>query len=224
MVPPIWQTEFGDGPLVACAIHDGHAVRPEVADSARARRDAAALRRRSLHRPLDGHCTDANHRSAVAVRGRSQPAARNGRVSAAGRLPGAWNVWKSPPPPEIWSRDRSPSMTIFTPICDLLLERLRKPHGGWWSSICTATTIVAAASAARPTIRQQNPEINVGTGSMDRARWASDRRPLPGRAAGVRLLGPATGRPRERKILRRRIAQVDSPQVSANRCVRWRSR
>src|SRR6185369_9772081 len=32
---PIWQTEFGDGPLVACAIHDGHDVRPEVADCLR---------------------------------------------------------------------------------------------------------------------------------------------------------------------------------------------
>src|SRR5262245_19024990 len=32
---PIWQTEFGDGALVACAIHDGHAVRPDVADCLR---------------------------------------------------------------------------------------------------------------------------------------------------------------------------------------------
>ena len=29
---PIWQTAFGDGPTVACAIHDGHDVRPDVAD------------------------------------------------------------------------------------------------------------------------------------------------------------------------------------------------
>ena len=26
----LWHTEFGDGPLVACAIHDGHEVRPEL--------------------------------------------------------------------------------------------------------------------------------------------------------------------------------------------------
>ena len=32
MQSPIWQTEIGEGPLVACAIHDGHAVRPEVAE------------------------------------------------------------------------------------------------------------------------------------------------------------------------------------------------
>src|SRR4051812_16232317 len=29
---PIWRTEFGEGALVACAIHDGHHVRPEVAE------------------------------------------------------------------------------------------------------------------------------------------------------------------------------------------------
>ena len=32
---PIWQTEFGDGALVACAIHDGHDVRAEVSDCLR---------------------------------------------------------------------------------------------------------------------------------------------------------------------------------------------
>ena len=29
---PIWELQFGDGPLVATAIHDGSAVRAEVAD------------------------------------------------------------------------------------------------------------------------------------------------------------------------------------------------
>src|SRR4051794_38709707 len=28
---PIWQMEFGDSPLVACAVHDGHCIRPDVA-------------------------------------------------------------------------------------------------------------------------------------------------------------------------------------------------
>src|SRR5262245_52168237 len=32
---PNWRTETGDGPLVACAIHDGHAVRPEVTECLR---------------------------------------------------------------------------------------------------------------------------------------------------------------------------------------------
>ena len=32
---PNWQTAFGNSPLVACAIHDGHEVRPEVADCLR---------------------------------------------------------------------------------------------------------------------------------------------------------------------------------------------
>ena len=86
---PIWQTEIGDGPLVACAIHDGHDVRPDVAECLRL--DDA--QRRYEEDPYTGAWTSiaphAHRRAALAVRSRFQPAARQSRLHHAGRCLGA---------------------------------------------------------------------------------------------------------------------------------------
>ena len=96
MATPVWQTEFGDGPLVACAIHDGHATRPEVTLLLRLDSYGPPLRRGPLHRRLDDDRPDADRRATFALRSRPQSAARESRLPDARRRLGTRRVEVAP--------------------------------------------------------------------------------------------------------------------------------
>src|SRR5205807_820538 len=100
METPIWQAEFGDGPLVACAVHDGHDVRPEV---------AACLRLGDAHRryeedPFTAEWTSIATTRIVARRSRFEVDFNRPREKAIYITPDdAWglDVWRCTPPPEM---------------------------------------------------------------------------------------------------------------------------
>src|SRR5262245_41777682 len=93
----LWQTEIGDGPLMACAIHDGHEVRPEV---------AACLRLSDRERlyeedPYTGDWTSIAPTRIVAQRSRFELDLNRPRDKAVYITPAdAWGleVWKCTPP------------------------------------------------------------------------------------------------------------------------------
>src|SRR5947207_14818870 len=98
--PPIWRVEFGDGPLVACAVHDGHDVRAEVAACLRLN-DA---QRRYEEDPFTANWTSIAPTRIVARRSRFEVDFNRPREKAIYMTPeDAWglDVWRCSPAPEL---------------------------------------------------------------------------------------------------------------------------
>jgi N-formylglutamate deformylase len=168
MGPSIWQTEFGDGPLVACAVHDGHDVRPDVA--ACLRLDDA--QRRYEEDPYTGAWTSIAPTRIVVCRSRFELDLNRPREKAVYLVPGdAWGL-------EVWSRPLGDSVLArsqqmyddFYAHLRLLLERLvaRLGHVVVFD-LHSYNHIREGGATADPA---QNPEVNLGTRSMRRTYWA----------------------------------------------------
>ena len=174
MNSPIWQTEFGDGPLVACAIHDGHEVRAGRRRVPAARRLRAALRRGPVHRRVDVDRTDADRRTAVAVRARFQPAARQGGVHRARRRVGARSV-------EMSASERVPGCKSLAAYDDFYahlrlscLERLVARHGRVVVFDLHSYNHIRGGRGGEPADRRPEPGDQPGHG-LDAARRSGRR-------------------------------------------------
>ncbi len=165
----IWQTQFGDGPLVACAVHDGHAVRAEVAECLRLDEN----QRRYEEDPYTAEWTSIAPTRIVARRSRFELDLNRPREKAVYITPADAGDWTcgGVARPRTWLSIRSACTTIFTPTCDCCSSGWFRGIGESWSSTCTATIICEVASGESCDDPQLNPEINLGTGSMDRQRW-----------------------------------------------------
>ena len=168
MVPPFFQTEIGDGPLVACAVHAGHAVCPEVEELLLL--DAA--QRRYEEDPYTDEWASIAPTRLVGCRSRFEVDLNRPRDTAVYRRPeDAWglNLWKSPPPAELVARSLSGYDGFYKEL-RRVLDQLVSRHG-----LVVVFDLHSYNHCRhgldRPADPTENPEINVGTGSMDRARW-----------------------------------------------------
>ncbi|MEX2309996.1 MAG: N-formylglutamate amidohydrolase [Pirellulales bacterium] len=164
----VWQTEFGEGPLVACAAHDGHEIRREVA--ACLQLDDA--QRRYEEDPYTGAWTQIAPTRIVARRSRFELDLNRPREKAVYLVPAdAWglDVWKCPPSEQVVKR----SLTLYDGFyahLRLLLDRLVARHGRVVVfDLHSYNHIREGGMAADP---EQNPEVNLGTGTMQRTYWA----------------------------------------------------
>jgi N-formylglutamate deformylase len=166
---PIWETQFGAGPLVACAIHDGHEVRPDVGACLRLN-DA---QRRYEEDPHTGAWTSIASTRIVARRSRFELDLNRPREKAVYITPAdAWglDVWKCSPPEQMVVRSLEAYDDFYTHL-RLLLERLVIRHGRVVVFDLHSYNHIRGGSggvAAEPT---QNPEVNLGTRTMQRAHW-----------------------------------------------------
>ncbi len=166
----IWRTEYGDGPLVACAIHNGHATRPEVADLFKLSDDARLYE----EDPFTGRWTTLAPTRVVGMRSRFEVDLNRPRNSAVYVKPDdCWglDVWKSPPPAEVVARSLA-QYDAFNAHLGFLLERLVKAHGSVVVFDLHTYNHRRGGPGGEPDDPEKNPEINLGTGSLDRARWA----------------------------------------------------
>jgi hypothetical protein len=166
----IWKLEEGNSPLVATAIHDGHALRDEVAEIMLLA-EADRLREED---PFTGGWTTVAATRMVGLRSRFEVDLNRPREKSVYIEPeDAWglHVWHEKPSPEIIERSLAQYDAFYAEVKRLLsgLEqrfgrfvifdlhsynhRREGPHG----------------PIADPAL---NPEVNVGTGTMDRERWA----------------------------------------------------
>jgi N-formylglutamate deformylase len=166
----IWQTEFGDGPLVACAIHDGHDVRPEVAKLLQL--DDA--QRRYEEDPYTAAWTAIAPTCVIARRSRFEVDFNRPRDKAVYITPAdAWGleVWRHSPSPDMVERSLRAYDGFYAHL-RLLLERLIAEHGQVVVFDLHSYNHIRGGANGSPADPDANPEVNLGTGTLDRAYWA----------------------------------------------------
>ena len=180
--------EAGEGSVVATAIHAGHDLRPEVAE--RTALDEAT-RRREEDPFTDRLTVVAGHR-VVAHRSRFEVDLNRDRADAVYRRPeDAWGleVCRSPLPSEVVERSQALHDDFYAALADLLDDLAGR--GPFVVLDLHSYNHRRDGAVAPPAPPEGNPEVNVGTGSLDRDRWGRvvDRFMDDLEAAGTDALG-----------------------------------
>jgi N-formylglutamate deformylase len=159
-----------DGPIAAAAIHDGHVLRPDVAASI-ALNDAERLREED---PFTARWTALAGTRFIGVRSRFEVDLNRPREKAVYRVPeDAWglNVWRAPPPPSLIEG----SLEIYDAFHDAVhtaLLALHERFGRFLVLDLHSYNHRREGANAEPADPDLNPEVNIGTGSMNREQWA----------------------------------------------------
>jgi len=166
-----WEIEPGEGPVVAVALHAGHEVSPEVARRL-ALPDDVRLREEDPGTEL---FTELGTTRVVVRRSRFQVDLNRPREDAVYRTPEvAWglDVWRDGGPPE-------PVVTRALEEYDAFydeMEELLAAHTERFGRVAVydlhSYNHRRAGPEAPPEDPAGAPEINVGTGALDRERWA----------------------------------------------------
>jgi hypothetical protein len=159
----------GDGPIVATAIHDGHELREEVA-ALTALSDAARLREED---PYTGGWTRVAPTRLVASRSRFETDLNRPRERAVYAEPAdAWglDLWKKPPPQELLARSLDEYDAFYAELARLLSARIER-FGGVVVLDLHSYNHRRGGPDGPPADPRENPEVNVGTGTLDRERW-----------------------------------------------------
>ncbi len=163
------QIAEGQEPIVATAIHDGHALRPEV-QALMALSDADRLREED---PFSGIWTSVVSTQVVALRSRFEVDLNRPRDRAVYRTPDdAWGLqmWKEDLPDELVERSLELYDAFYTELARILDEMERRYGRFVLLDLHTYNHRRGGPDAAAED-PEANPEVNVGTGSLDRERW-----------------------------------------------------
>jgi N-formylglutamate deformylase len=167
---PIWQLEFGDGPLVACAMHGGHFIRPDVAKCMRLS-DAQRLYEED---PYTGDWTSIGQTRIIARRSRFELDLNRPRDKAVYVTPAdAWGleVWNCTPPAAVVTHSLHVYDEFYAHL-KLLLQRLVSLHGEVVVFDLHSYNHIREGEGSTAADQELNPEINLGTGTMARALWS----------------------------------------------------
>ena len=161
----------GPGPLVAAAVHDGHAVHPETLRHM-ALPDAERLREED---PFTARLTSVAPTRIVGRRSRFEVDLNRPRDRAVYRTPDdAWglDVWGGEAPAEAVERGLGVYDAFYRAVEELLSLKVQEYGSVVVYDLHSYNHRRDGADAA-PADPEANPEVNVGTGSLDRARWGS---------------------------------------------------
>jgi N-formylglutamate amidohydrolase len=166
---PAWELREGYGPVIATAVHNGHDLRPEV--GARIALDDA----QRLHEedPYTGGWTEVGDTSVVVARSRFEIDLNRSRGLAIYLEPEhAWGlrVWREQPPEDVVERSLAQYDAFYRLMRDVF-TRAERAFGGF-VVFDLHTYNHLRDGADRPADKAGNPDINVGTGTMPRERWA----------------------------------------------------
>lgn len=171
MERPLFTLAKGNSPLVATAIHDGHAVRKDVEDLL-AIGEAERLREED---PYTGRMTDFADTRVIVQRSRFEVDLNRARDKAVYLSPeDAWGlqVWRELPPLPMLEKSLREYDTFHMEMRSLLQELV---DGFGRFVVYDVHTYNHRRSGANepPEDPEKNPEVNIGTGWMERGRWAS---------------------------------------------------
>jgi N-formylglutamate amidohydrolase len=165
----IWTEELGEGPLVAVALHAGHAVRDEVG-AALEITEADRLREED---PYTDRWTVIAPTRIVGLRSRFEVDLNRARERAVYRTPeDAWGlrVWRNGLDGEILRRSLA-GYDAFYARMRRLLSDLRRRCGRFVVLDLHSYNHRRAGPQGPPGDEASNPQVNLGTGTMDRGRW-----------------------------------------------------
>ena len=166
-----WEIVRGDGPVVATAIHTGHAVRSEVAELLVV--DEARRWHEEDH--FTGDCTPAANTRVIALTSRFEVDLNRPRDQAVYIEPeDSWGIriWRHRPTQDLIAR----SLEVydgFHGAVERLLRDVERRYGRFVVFDIHSYNHRRAGPDAPEADPELNPQINVGTGSMDRPRWSS---------------------------------------------------
>jgi len=165
----LWTLESGEIPILATAIHNGHELRGEVRQLIKI--DEATRRREED--PFTANFTHVSDNRVILHRSRFEfDLNRSREKSVYVRPEDAWGleIWKSKPPEEVVKR----SLAEYDKFYEMLrahLKRLIDKFGCLVVYDLHSYNHRRAGKEAPPDDPKANPEINVGTGTLNRDRW-----------------------------------------------------
>jgi len=165
-----WYLERGHGPLIATAIHDGHEVRADLLPRF-ALSESDRLREED---PRTGDWTSVAPTRLTALHSRFEVDFNRPREKAFYLRPeDAWglNVWKSPPPRQCVEQSLAVHDAFHQEVHGLLQRMVGRYHRVVVLDLHTYNHRRAGPTAPAADAHD-NPEVNIGTGTMDRKRWA----------------------------------------------------
>jgi len=168
--PPVWSATIGEGPTVACAIHDGHFIRPDV-------RECLALsetQRLYEEDPYTGDWTRIASTRIVGNRSRFELDLNRPRDKAVYLSPAdAWglDVWRCSPPAAVVEKSLRAHDAFYAQLTQIL-QRLVARRGKVVVFDLHSYNHIRGGASGVPADSSGNPEINLGTGTMQRDRWA----------------------------------------------------
>ena len=159
----------GPGPLVAAAVHDGHAVHPETLAHV-ALPEAERLREED---PFTGRLTAVAPTRIVGRRSRFEIDLNRPPERAVYRTPDdAWglDVWEAGVPDAVVERSMRVYESFYRAVEKLLTLKIRE-YGSVVVFDLHSYNHRRGGPGGPPADPEGNPEVNVGTGTLDRARW-----------------------------------------------------
>ncbi|WEX75414.1 N-formylglutamate amidohydrolase [Sinorhizobium numidicum] len=165
-----WTQHRGDSPVVATAIHNGHAARDEVKNLL-ALSDEERLREEDpftefIIRDVPNRIVVHRSRFEVDI---NRP--RSGAIYV--RPEQAWglNVWAADLPPDVIEASLAMHNEYYAMLTSFLAG-IERCHGRFVVLDVHSYNHRRAGLEAEPTTAAEAPDINIGTFSMDRRRWA----------------------------------------------------
>jgi N-formylglutamate amidohydrolase len=161
---------FGDAPLVVTAIHAGHDVRPAIG----ARLAIDEQTRLREEDPFTDRLTDVGGARVVVHRSRFEVDLNRPRETAVYRTPEeAWGlvVWRE----ELPASEVEQSLEVYDAFYAAMAQRLdvMARRGAFVVLDLHSYNHRREGADAPPSPAQENPEVNIGTGSLDRGRWGT---------------------------------------------------
>lgn len=165
-----WYLERGDGPIVATAIHDGSSVRPELA----ALMQLSNEERLREEDSCTGDWTNVAPTRLIGQLSRFEVDLNRPKEKAVYLTPeDAWGlkVWKEP----LSSESQAKSLSIYDAFYDEVREILERMVSRYRRVVVLDlhTYNHRREGATGPLAdAKENPEVNIGTATMNRSRWA----------------------------------------------------
>ena len=159
----------GNQPIVAVALHDGHYVRPEVKQLLAISPDE----RKREEDPFTAAWTDVAETRIVILRSRFEIDLNRPRHKAVYLQPeDSWGlqVWKEPPPPDLVERSLAEYDAFYETVGRICLQ-LQQRYGRFVIYDLHTYNHYRQGIHAAPAVELYNPEINLGTGTLNREYW-----------------------------------------------------
>ena len=168
-MPQLWISTIGNQPIVAVALHDGHNVRLEVEQLLAISPDE----RKREEDPFTAGWTDIAESRITVLRSRFEVDLNRPRHQAIYLKPeNAWGlkVWKSPLPPDIIERSLAEYDAFYAEV-DRICRTLKQRYGHFVIYDLHTYNHRRQGITASPEANLYNPEINLGTETMNRQYW-----------------------------------------------------